>query len=77
MEAGDIVGYFVLAGHRVGFTNSQSDVNEFNTFMSQQTFTCVTTSGTAAAVAPTSKTKSAKPAQAPTGMQSLGSVLAR
>ncbi|MGH9636332.1 MAG: hypothetical protein ACRD72_16000 [Candidatus Angelobacter sp.] len=48
-NAGDILGYFVLAGHGVGFTNSQSDVNEFDTFMSQQTFTCVTTSGTAAA----------------------------
>jgi hypothetical protein len=59
-NANDILGYFVLAGHGVGFTNSQSDVNEFNTFMSQQKFTCVTTSGTAAAVAPTSKTKSAR-----------------
>jgi hypothetical protein len=54
-NANDILGYFVLAGPGVGFTNSQSDVNEFNTFMSQQKFTCVTTSGTAAAVAPTSK----------------------
>jgi hypothetical protein len=71
-NAGDILGYFVLAGHGVGFTNSQSDVNEFNTFMSQQTFTCVTTSGTAAAVAPTSKTKSAKPAQGPTGNAVIG-----
>jgi hypothetical protein len=44
----DVLGYFVLAGHGVGFTNSQSDVNEFNTFMSQQSFTCVTTSGTTA-----------------------------
>jgi hypothetical protein len=44
----DVLGYFVLAGHGIGFTNSQSDVNEFNTFMSSQTFTCVTTSGTAA-----------------------------
>ena len=55
-NANDILGYFVLAGHGVGFTNSQSDVNEFNSFMSQQKFTCVTTSGTASAVAPTSKT---------------------
>jgi hypothetical protein len=43
---GDILGYFVLAGHGVGFTNSQSDVSEFNNFMSSQTFTCVTTSNT-------------------------------
>src|ERR1700747_2720366 len=61
-NAGDILGYFVLAGHGVGFTNSQSDVNEFNNYMNSQKVTCVTTSGTAAAVAPTSKTKSATPA---------------
>lgn len=71
-NAGDILGYFVLAGHGVGFTNSQSDVNEFNTFMSQQKFTCVTTSGTAAAVAPTSKTNSAKTTQGPTGDAVIG-----
>jgi len=47
-------------------------VNEFNTFMSQQKFTCVTTSGTAAAVAPTSKTSSAKPMQGPTGNAVIG-----
>src|SRR5262249_40396255 len=45
-NAGDILGYFVLAGHGVGFTNSQADVNEFNTFMNSQKFTCVTTSAT-------------------------------
>jgi hypothetical protein len=67
------MGYFVLAGPGVGFTNSQSDVNEFNTFMSQQKFTCVTTSGTAAAVAPTSKTKSASStAKGPTGEAVIG-----
>jgi hypothetical protein len=71
-NANDILGYFVLAGHGVGFTNSQSDVNEFNTFMSQQKFTCVTTSGTAAAVAPTSKTNSAKTTQGPTGETVIG-----
>lgn len=51
----DVLGYFVLAGHGVGFTNSQSDVSEFNNFMNSQTFTCVTTSGTAAAGTPASK----------------------
>src|SRR5258708_844643 len=45
-NAGDILGYFVLAGHGIGFTNSQSDVTEFNNFMSSQPVTCVTTSGT-------------------------------
>jgi hypothetical protein len=50
----DVLGYFVLAGHGVGFTNSQSDVDEFNNFMNSQTFTCVTTSGTASADARTS-----------------------
>jgi hypothetical protein len=45
----DVLGYFVLAGHGIGFTNSQSDVSEFNNFMNSQTFTCVTTSGTASA----------------------------
>jgi len=43
---GDILGYFVLAGHGIGFTNSQADVDEFNNFMNSQPFTCVTTSGT-------------------------------
>lgn len=32
----DILGYFVLAGHGIGYTNSQSDVNEFNNFMNCQ-----------------------------------------
>lgn len=45
-NAGDILGYFVLAGHGVGFTNSQSDVTEFNNFMNSQPVTCVTTSAT-------------------------------
>jgi hypothetical protein len=59
-NANDILGYFVLAGHGVGFTNSQSDVNEFNNFMSSQPITCVKTSGTGtAATAP--KTNSATP----------------
>jgi hypothetical protein len=35
-NAGDILGYFVLAGHGIGFTNSQSDINEFNNFMNCQ-----------------------------------------
>jgi hypothetical protein len=43
-NAGDILGYFVLAGHGIGFTNSQADVTEFNNFMNSQKFTCVTTS---------------------------------
>jgi hypothetical protein len=62
-NANDILGYFVLAGHGIGFTNSQSDVNEFNTFMNSQKFTCVTTSGTAAAT----ETNPARPGQGPTG----------
>jgi hypothetical protein len=66
-NANDILGYFVLAGHGIGFTNSQSDVNEFNTFMSQQKFTCVTTSGTASAVAPTSKTNTGAKTNGPNG----------
>jgi hypothetical protein len=32
-NADDILGYFVLAGHGVGFTNSQADQDEFNNFM--------------------------------------------
>lgn len=70
-NANDILGYFVLAGHGIGFTNSQSDVNEFNTFMSQQTFTCVTTSSTAAATTG-AKTNPAKPGQGPTGDAVIG-----
>ena len=45
-NANDILGYFVLAGHGVGFTNSQSDVSEFNNFMATQPVTCVTTGTT-------------------------------
>ena len=72
-NANDILGYFVLAGHGIGFTNSQSDVNEFNTFMSQQKFTCVTTSGTAAAVAPSgANTKPAGTTQGPSGEAVIG-----
>lgn len=72
-NANDILGYFVLAGHGVGFTNSQSDVTEFNNFMNSQKVTCVTTSGTASAVAPASKTNSAgsKP-NGPTGEAVIG-----
>jgi hypothetical protein len=57
-NANDVLGYFVLAGHGIGFTNSQSDVTEFNNFMSSQKFTCVTTSQTASATAATTKAKS-------------------
>jgi hypothetical protein len=32
-NADDILGYFVLAGHGVGFTDSQADQDEFNNFM--------------------------------------------
>jgi hypothetical protein len=63
-NANDILGYFVLAGHGIGFTNSQADVNEFNTFMNSQKFTCVTTSGTATTG---TETSTARPAQGPTG----------
>jgi hypothetical protein len=35
--AGDVLGYFLLAGHGVGFSNSSSDMQEFNNFMNQQT----------------------------------------
>lgn len=60
----DILGYFVLAGHGIGFTNSQADVNEFNNFMNSQSFTCVTTSGT---TAPAKTTKNNAAAQIVTG----------
>jgi hypothetical protein len=63
-NANDILGYFVLAGHGIGYTNSQSDVNAFNTYMSQQTFHCVTTASPTASVTPStsanSKTGAAK-----------------
>jgi len=66
-NANDILGYFVLAGHGVGFTNSQTDVNSFNTYMSQQKFTCVTTAAPASAATPSTtagtNAKSAGPTQ--------------
>ncbi len=34
--AGDVLGLFLLAGHGVGYTNSSSDMQEFNTYMGQQ-----------------------------------------
>ena len=34
---GEVLGYFLLAGHGVGFGSSQNDVNEFQTIMSNQT----------------------------------------
>lgn len=40
-NADDILGYFVLAGHGVGFTNSQADQDEFNNYMN-----CVGSSST-------------------------------
>ncbi|HEY6348095.1 MAG TPA: hypothetical protein VI636_01675 [Candidatus Angelobacter sp.] len=33
---GDVLGYFLLAGHGVGFGSSQSDVTQFQNFMSTQ-----------------------------------------
>jgi hypothetical protein len=63
-NANDILGYFVLAGHGIGFTNSQSDVNEFNTFMNGQKYTCVTTSATSA---PAGSPGSKATPQSPTG----------
>jgi len=36
-KRGEVLGYFILAGHGVGFTNSQSDQTEFENFMSTQT----------------------------------------
>jgi hypothetical protein len=35
--AGQILGYFLLAGHGVGYGNSQSDMDDFNNIMSGQT----------------------------------------
>jgi len=35
-NADDILGYFVLAGHGIGFTDSQSDIDAFNKFMDCQ-----------------------------------------
>jgi len=36
-KRGEVLGYFLLAGHGVGFGSSQNDVNEFQTIMSSQT----------------------------------------
>jgi hypothetical protein len=33
---GEVLGYFLLAGHGVGFGSSQSDINEFQNFMAGQ-----------------------------------------
>ena len=73
-NADDILGYFVLAGHGIGFTNSPSDISEFNNFMNSQKVTCVTTSTTASADPPASsasaktsvKTTNGAVAQGPT-----------
>ena len=35
-KKGDILGYFLLAGHGVGFSNSSDDTNAFNSTMSGQ-----------------------------------------
>ena len=32
----DVLGYFVLAGHGVGYGNSQSDMDAFNSIMNSQ-----------------------------------------
>ena len=45
-NAGDILGYFVLAGHGIGYTNSTADVTEFEDFMNSQPVTCVRSTGT-------------------------------
>jgi hypothetical protein len=55
----DILGYFVLVGHGVGFTNSQSDLNSFNTFMSNQ-------SNATCPIAPPQQCTSTQPAPSPT-----------
>ena len=34
--AGDVLGYFLLAGHGVGFSNSSTDMQEFTDYMNQQ-----------------------------------------
>lgn len=56
-----ILGYMVLAGHGAGFGNSQSDLDQFNNFMSQQPVgTCPMNScgpsGLGIAISPTSAT---------------------
>jgi hypothetical protein len=48
-NANDILGYIVLAGHGIGFTNSSGDIAEFTSFMNQQPVHCVSTGGTSAA----------------------------
>jgi hypothetical protein len=51
-NAGDVLGYFVLAGHGIGFGNTQSDIDDFNNFMSQQPVTCVNTKSATLSAAP-------------------------
>src|SRR5436305_3650450 len=69
-NADDILGYFVLAGHGIGFTNSQSDIDEFNSFMDCQSVS--TSPGTKTATFTTGSTDttttncSATPAPSPT-----------
>jgi len=48
-NADDILGNFVLAGHGIGFTNSQADINEFNQFMDCQPISGSKTSSAATA----------------------------
>jgi hypothetical protein len=65
-NANDILGYFLLAGHGIGFTNSQSDVNAFNSYMNQQKVTCVTTPATVGSTpATTTKASAAATRQGP------------
>jgi hypothetical protein len=72
-NANDILGYFVLAGHGIGYTNSQTDVDSFNTYMSQQKFNCVTTASTTSTTSSTTSKPGAAaarqggPKQGPTG----------
>lgn len=54
-NADDILGYFVLAGHGIGYTNSQSDINAFNNYMNCQTVGTAPSSPSA----PTSTAKTA------------------
>ena len=69
-NADDILGYFILAGHGIGFTNSQSDIDEFNSFMDCQSVS--TSPGTKTATFTTGSTDttttncSATPAPSPT-----------
>ena len=57
--AGDVLGLFLLAGHGVGFSNSSSDMTEFNNYMGQQpdiacplSSSCTTGAGPKPALAP-------------------------